>query len=198
MRPIAPTKAETARLEPFRGLDLSDIHVPTAHQDFADAAQRIIEAGVAGFDTESKPTFSVGEKNHGPHVVQFALRDRAYIFQLHRPSGREVAAMLLESDRVTKVGFGLQNDRGLIRSKFGVPPRAVVDLDQIFRRQGYAGQIGVRAAVGVVLRQSFAKSKSITTSNWASPNLTPRQLLYAANDAFAALRVMDALGLAAR
>jgi ribonuclease D len=55
----------------------------------------------------------------------------------------------------------------------------------------------VRAAVGVVLGQAFRKSKRITTSNWAAPNLSSQQLLYAANDAFAALRVMEGLGMEA-
>jgi ribonuclease D len=77
----------------------------------------------------------------------------------------------------------------------GVTLRAILDLDHVFRKRGYIGQIGVRGAVGAVLKQNFRKSKRVTTSNWAAPDLTPKQLLYAANDAFAALRVMEALGL---
>jgi ribonuclease D len=77
----------------------------------------------------------------------------------------------------------------------GVTLRAILDLDHVFRKRGYRGQIGVRAAIGAVLKQSFRKSKRLTTSNWAASDLTPGQLLYAANDAFAALRVMEALGL---
>jgi ribonuclease D len=95
---------------------------------------------------------------------------------------------------VLKVGFGLRNDRGQIRSTLGVTVRAIVDLDHDFRKRGFKGQIGVRAAVGAVLNQSFRKSKRVTTSNWAAPVLTAAQLLYAANDAFAAFRVMEALG----
>ena len=37
------------------------------------------------------------------------------------------------------------------------------------------------------------KSKSTPTSNWALRELTPRQLLYAANDSYAALKIMEAL-----
>jgi ribonuclease D len=51
--------------------------------------------------------------------------------------------------------------------------------------------------VGTVLQQRFRKSKSLTTSNWAAANLAPKQLLYAANDAYAALRVLDGLELEA-
>ena len=195
VRLFAPSKAETALLEPFQGLALECIHLPKSAAAIEQAGREILVAGTAGFDTESKPTFHAGEKNRGPHVVQFALRDRAFIFQLHRPECRALVSDLLQSESVLKVGFGLRNDRGLIRSTLGVTLRAILDLDHVFRKRGYKGQIGVRAAVATELNQSFRKSKRVTTSNWAAPDLTPRQLLYAANDAFAALRVMEAMGL---
>lgn len=193
MRPIAPSKAETALLAPFEGLPLDRIFVPGSVAEFGEASREILEAGVAGFDTESKPTFAVGEKSRGPHVVQFALRNKAFIFQLHHRESKKFVSELLQSEDVLKVGFGLKSDRGQIQARLGVLPRAVLDLDHVFRKHGYAGQIGVRAAVGAVLQRSFPKSKSITTSNWAARQLTARQLLYAANDAYAALRVRDAL-----
>jgi len=194
-RPVAPTKAETSLLKPFHGLPLDKIFLPKTPAEYERAAEEIRAAGVAGFDTESKPVFRAGEKNHGPQLVQFSLRDKAYLFQLHRHDCWDIVSELLESEDVMKVGFGLRNDRGQIHSKLGVQLRTIVDLDMIFRKQGYADQIGVRAAIGTLLKQNFPKSKSTTTSNWAAPVLTPRQLLYAANDAYAALRVMDALGL---
>ncbi|MGH8045905.1 MAG: 3'-5' exonuclease [Chthoniobacterales bacterium] len=192
-RPIAPTKADTALLPPFLGLSLERVFVPATQADFAAAAAEIFAAGVAGFDTESKPIFNAGEVNKGPHVVQFALTDRAFIFQLHRLEGVPFVKELLASEKVRKVGFGLSSDHTQIRSRLGIKPSAVVDLDVAFRKLGYRGQIGVRAAVGTVLKQSFPKSKSATTSNWALPRLSPKQLLYAANDAYAALKVYEAL-----
>jgi len=195
VRLIAQTKAETALLEPFQGLPLECIHLPKTVEAIEQAGREIEGLGIAGFDTESKPTFKAGEKSHGPHVVQFALRDRAFLFQLHRPECRALVADLLQSERVLKVGFGLRNDRGQIRSNLGVTLRGILDLDHVFRQRGYKGQIGVRAAIGAMLQQSFRKSKRVTKSNWAATELTPAQILYAANDAFAALRVMEALGL---
>jgi len=47
--------------------------------------------------------------------------------------------------------------------------------------------------VAVVLGQRLAKSKKITTSNWASPDLSAQQLQYAANDARASLTIYKAL-----
>jgi len=193
MNKIAPSKAETALLEPFVGLPLERIHVPTTKEEFVSATAEIMAAGVVGFDTESKPTFVIGEVSEGPHVVQFALHSKAFIFQLHREDCLPFLIELLQSEDILKVGFGLKSDRGQIHAKLGVDLRAVLDLNTLFSQDGYHKSMGVRAAVGMVLNQKFPKSKKITTSNWAIPQLAPQQLLYAANDAFAALKVLEAL-----
>ncbi|WP_367847979.1 3'-5' exonuclease [Rhodoferax sp. WC2427] len=193
MKNTAPTKAQTALLPPMQGLALDRIFVPATQAEFAAATAEILAAGAVGFDTEAKPTFAPGEVSDGPHVVQFALPTKAYLFQMHRPDCRPCLLEILQSDAVRKVGFGLEQDRGQIHAKFGVTMRAVLDLNAIFRKDGYGTSMGVRAAVGVVLRQRFHKSKKTTTSNWAVAQLTPTQMLYAANDAYAALKVFQAL-----
>ena len=195
MKKTAPTKAEIALLEPFAGLTLERIHVPTTTEEFASATAEIKAAGIVGFDTESKPTFVTGDVSEGPHVVQFALHDKAYLFQLHRAEGHPFLIELLQSDQLIKVGFGLKSDRGHIFAKLGVHFNAVVDLNTVFSMDGYHKEMGVRGAVGLVLNQRFAKARHVTTSNWSQPQLTPQQLLYAANDAYAALKVLEALNL---
>jgi ribonuclease D len=195
MKKFAPTKPEIALLESFAGLTLERIHVPTSTDEFASAAAEIKAAGIVGFDTESKPTFVTGDVSEGPHVVQFALHDKAYLFQLHRAEGLPFLLELLQSDELIKVGFGLKSDRGHILAKLGVHFGGVVDLNTVFNKDGYHKEMGVRAAVGLVLNQRFAKPRHVTTSNWSQPQLTPQQMLYAANDAYAALKVLEALDL---
>jgi ribonuclease D len=195
MSKVAPNKAEVALLEPFVGLALERIHVPASREEFASATAGIMAAGIAGFDTESKPTFVTGDVSEGPHVVQFALHDKAYLFQLHRADGLPYLIELLQSEQLIKVGFGLRSDRRHILAKLGVHFNAVVDLNTVFSMDGYHKEMGVRAAVGLVLKQRFAKSRHVTTSNWSQPQLTPQQMLYAANDAYAALKVLEALNL---
>jgi len=193
IRLMAPTKAETTSLPAFQGLCPDQIHVPRTQAECQKAVAEIVAAGIGGFDTEAKPTFRKGQQSDGPHVVQFALTDKAFIFQLHRSECEQATAELIASKRVLKVGFGLKNDRGQIRDRLGITLDHVLDLDQTFRTLGYRGQIGVRGAMGVLLKQCFKKSKSITTSNWALPELRSAQLRYAANDAYAALKIMEAL-----
>jgi ribonuclease D len=195
MKKLAPTKDEIALMAPFAGLTLSHIHVPTTVDEFASAADAITAAGIVGFDTESRPTFVVGDVSEGPHVVQFALHDKAYLFQVHRTEGLPFLVELLQSDEVIKVGFGLRSDSGHILKKLGVKFGGVVDLNVVFSMQGYRKEMGARAAVGLMFKQRFAKSKKITTTDWSQSELTQQQMLYAANDAYAALKVFDALDL---
>ena len=195
MKKIAPTKPEIAQMEPFVGLALNQIHVPTTTAEFVSAAAAIRTAGIVGFDTESRPTFVVGDVSEGPHVVQFALHDEAYLFQVHREEGLPFLLELLHSAEVIKVGFGLKSDSGQIFKKLGVKFGGVVDLNAVFSMQGYRKEMGARAAVGLIFKQRFAKSKKITTTDWSQRELTQQQMLYAANDAYAALKVFEALDL---
>lgn len=195
MKKIAPSKTEIELLEPFVGLVLAQIHVPATTAEFATATADIKAAGIVGFDTESRPTFVTGDVSEGPHVVQFALHDRAYLFQLHHAEGHPFLIELLQSEELIKVGFGLKSDGRHIYAKLGVQLGGVVDLNRVFSMDGYNKEVGVRGAVGMVFKQRIAKSRKVTTSNWSLPQLTPQQMLYAANDAYAALKVLEALDL---
>jgi ribonuclease D len=102
---------------------------------------------------------------------------------------------LLQSEQLIKAGFGLRSDRKHILAKLGVHFNAVVDLNTVFSRDGYHKEMGVRGAVAQIFKQRFAKARHVTTSNWSQHQLTPQQMLYAANDAYAALKVLEALNL---
>ncbi|MEJ8853931.1 3'-5' exonuclease [Variovorax robiniae] len=193
--PPLPTREEIALLEEFPALDMPDIELVATAEHAARALAALGRFDVVGFDTESKPTFQKNEASTGPHTLQLATLDHAWVFQLHDPDCRAAAASLLASSALTKVGFGLSSDRTQIRAKLGVEPQAVIDLDTVFRRRGYKNSVGVKTAVALVFSQRFTKSRKQSTSNWSTRHLSEGQLRYAANDAWAAMRVYEALGL---
>ncbi|WP_342593225.1 3'-5' exonuclease [Ramlibacter agri] len=193
--PTMPAPEEIALLEPFEriGLDRIEIVASVTHAEAAAAA--LAREPVWGFDTESRPTFVAGEASDGPHTVQLATLDRAYVFQLHDPGCRAIAGALLARTGIVKAGFGLHDDKRRITHKLGVEPQDVLDLDTLFRQRGYRRQMGIKAAVAVLFERRYLKSKRAATSNWANRQLTQQQVLYAANDAWAALRVYQALAV---
>ena len=194
-RHATPDKEAIALLPPFERLGLDRIVLVTTGEGARQAQAQLARVPAWGFDTESKPTFRVGELSDGPHVLQLATPERAWVFQLHDLQCRAVAAELLALQGVVKAGFGLGDDKKRIVQKLGVEPADVLELNTVFRERGYRKDMGVKGAVAVLFKQRFIKSKKAGTSNWANARLTEAQLVYAANDAYAAIRVFDALGL---
>ncbi len=190
-----PSKEEIALLEPFERLGLNRIELVFTTEHASRACAELEHAKVLGFDSESKPTFFKDQVSEGPHIVQLATADKAWVFQLHDPQCSLMVAELLASQRITKAGFGLGDDRKRIVAKLGVEPGGVLELNTIFRERGYRKDMGVKGAVAVLFNKRFIKSKKAATSNWANPHLTDAQLVYAANDAYAAFRVFEALQL---
>ncbi|MCG3205057.1 MAG: Ribonuclease D [Elusimicrobia bacterium] len=191
--PSWPTNEQMALLAPFEGLREEDIVVISTKEGAHRAYQEIVQEKVVGFDTESKPTFLKGEKSTGPHVAQFSTLKRAYIFMLHEAECRKVVGRLMESTQLKKVGFGLSNDVKSIRSKLKVQPQEILDLETLFVSKGHGRGVGVKVAVALVFKRRFRKSRKASTSNWAAHHLTDLQIHYAANDAFAAIKVFHAL-----
>lgn len=191
--PVLPAPEEIALLEPFTRIGLDRIHLVATAAQARAASDALLREPVWGFDTESKPTFEAGQASEGPHTVQLATLEHAWVFQLHDPECRRLTGELLAAPGIVKAGFGLGDDKRRIASKLGVEPRDVLDLDSVFRQRGYRRQTGIKTAVAVLFQRRFLKSKKAATSNWANPRLTEAQLLYAANDAWAALCVYHAL-----
>lgn len=193
-RHATPDKADIALMPVFDRLGMRQIELVSTGAHARQAQAVLMAAGAVGFDTESKPTFLKNQASDGPHIVQLSTLDTAYVFQLTDADCRSVVSELLHAPTLLKAGFGLGDDRRRIMHKLGVEPLGVLDLNMVFSRRGYRKDMGVRGAVAVLFGRCFIKSKKAATSNWALPQLSPAQLVYAANDAYAALRVWLALG----
>ena len=190
-----PDKEAIERMPPFERLMLDRIVVVATAAQADQAWAELSRAPVWGFDTESKPTFFKDQVSDGPHVLQLATQDKAWVIQLHDAECRARVARWLAEPQTVKAGFGLGDDRKRILHKLGVEPQGVLDLNHVFHQRGYRKDMGVKGAVAVLFGQRFAKSKKAATSNWAQPRLSESQVIYAANDAYAAWHVHQALGI---
>jgi ribonuclease D len=175
-------------LPPYEGVSLADILLVQSDKDAAQALEVLMAADVLGFDTESKPTFTKGELSSGPHLVQLATDDKVYLFQVDATTRVRELKAILESKRTMKVGFGLSDDLKRLQFKLGIVSEHVLDLS-VALRDGQRNDVGARTAVARFFGMRLQKSKKTSTTNWGHPDLTERQILYAADDAHVALRV---------
>lgn len=190
----ANLSSESAAIElpPYQGIVIADVVLVDSPPAAANACRVLLEEAVLGFDTEAKPTFAKGEVSTGPHLVQLATEDRVYLFPVRPQMDCEGLQQILESPRILKVGFGLGSDLAQLRARLGIEVENILDLSCALPGEKPKQAMGAKTAVARYLGRRMQKSKRTTTSNWSNPRLTERQMLYAADDAQAALRVYRA------
>jgi RNA polymerase sigma factor for flagellar operon FliA len=189
---ISRSMLAASELPIYTGVSMARITLVDDAALAARAMAALLAAPVIGFDTESKPTFLKGEVSTGPHLVQLATEEHVFLFPVLFAVNHEVLRRVLAAPELLKVGFGLGNDRTVLRSRLGIELNNVLDLGEALRGPGHRGTVGAKVAVAHYFGQKFQKSKKVGTSNWASQRLNERQLLYAANDAHVALQIYRA------
>ncbi|MCH8619283.1 3'-5' exonuclease [Undibacterium sp. TS12] len=175
-------------LPPYPGIQAKDVLLVQTPADAELAYADMKDADILGFDTESKPVFFKGQKSDGPHLIQLASDTRAYLFPLVKAVNTDTVRAILESKQIQKVGFGLSDDIKHLKIKLNITPQNVLDLARALR-ESKQRDMGAKAAVAKFFGMNLQKSKKTSTSNWASPVLNDKQIMYAANDAQVALLV---------
>lgn len=188
-----PDKETIRSLPAFPGLSLDQVIILQTLDDLKRAESELASVTQVGFDTETKPVFLANQPKSGPHLIQLATDSLAILCPATYEPGLDLLRDIIASDTVMKVGFGLKSDRGPLQRLLGVTLRCSQELSGLVQQLGYQQKVGLQTAVAVVLGQHLQKSKRVTTSNWAAPALSKSQILYAANDAYASLRIHQAL-----
>ena len=111
---------------------------------------------IFGFDTESKPTFTKGEVSTGPHLIQLATLDKAYLFQVNSESLAFLAPILNNPERI-KVGFGRKSDFQLFRKK-GIEIQGNIELSKSFSHFGFNNTVGIKHAMALLYQVNFIKN----------------------------------------
>jgi DNA polymerase I-like protein with 3'-5' exonuclease and polymerase domains len=186
-----PSKEQIQEFPIFQNLPLHHIHLINSIEQCLALEQELKSCALLGFDTESKPTFAKGEVSTGPHLIQLASQNKAYLFQIN-PEILEFLKPVFENRDQVKVGFGLKNDAHLFRKK-GIELNSVIELSKCFSTFGFPNPMGLKNAMALLFQLNFPKSKKISTSNWARKILTPPQIQYAAADAYAPVLVFEEL-----
>lgn len=187
-----PTKEQIRDLPMYAGLDLLDIKIIENEQDAAEVLKALENETCLGFDTESKPIFRKGQVSPGPSLIQIATESKAFLFPTRFPAAVSAAEEILINPAIMKVGFGIKDDNKELRNKLNIDIVNTQDLSFTLKRLiGDKNTIGARTAVAMVLKSRLGKGAQ--KSNWGTYPLKDSQILYAANDAHAAICVEKAI-----
>ncbi|SNS62281.1 3'-5' exonuclease [Belliella buryatensis] len=143
-----------------------------------------------GFDTETKPAFRKGVYNYVA-LLQLSTPDVAFLIRLNQIGLPKAVQNIMEDQDVVKIGAAVLDDlRALKKHAANFKPAGFFDLNDELKKVGFEN-IGVRNLAAMVL--NFRVSKSEQVSNWEAPELTEKQQLYAATDAWVCLEIYKKL-----
>lgn len=158
--------------------------------DARRAVQYLLRQDILGFDTETRPQFHRGAKPNKVSILQVATHGECFIFRLYAAGVAEAVKPLLEDNSVLKVALSWGDDVRSLHSRIDYEPGLFVDIQKL------VGKVGIE---DLSLQKIYANlfglkiSKKQRLTNWDNPNLQPAQLVYAATDAWACIRIYEEL-----
>jgi ribonuclease D len=188
----ALTKDEVNRCPLFKYS--GQIVLVQSEEELLPTLKKLRKERFLGFDTETRPSFRKGT-SYSPALIQLAAEKEVYIFQLGKiPLDERLASILSNPDSI-KAGVGIADDMRCLRALYDFQPDGLVDLSELARRH----KIGPRSLRGLAACFLDVRiSKNERCSNWGAEQLQPRQIVYAATDAWVSRQIYmraRALGL---
>jgi ribonuclease D len=155
-----------------------------------EAADELFRHNLLGFDTETRPSFRKGTLYY-ISLLQLATDDMAFLIRLNEIGMPGLIKEILEDSGIIKIGAAVLDDlRGLRKVSLGFEPQSFFDLNEELKKVGFEN-VGVRNLAAMVLNMRISKSEQV--SNWEASELTEKQKLYAATDAWVCLEIYKKL-----
>ena len=161
------------------------IHLVTNDQELRAVADELASVPEFGFDTETRPAFKKGEV-YQVALLQLATESDAFLIRMHQVKNFEIFKTIFENPDVVKVGVAIRDDLKQLQKRLSFVPQNFIELQDIAKSKGLEN-FGLKGMTEEVLQATITKGPK--TTNWEAQELTDRQLLYAATDAWIGLKL---------
>ncbi|MDA9189552.1 3'-5' exonuclease domain-containing protein 2 [bacterium] len=165
------------------------IHLIRSNKELLSVAEDINSAHILGFDTETRPSFKKGQI-YKVALLQLSTQSDAYIIRLHEITNFESLITVFENTEIIKTGVAIRDDIITLQKAFKFEPQNFIELQTLAKKKGLT-KFGLKGMSEELLKGTVTKGAKMT--NWEAPILTPRQLKYAATDAWIGLKLFEKL-----
>ena len=175
-RHISKSEINELPMEQYKG----PIHLCKTAEEAETAAALLLKEELLGFDTETRPAFRKGE-SYDPSLLQLANETEVYLFQIQQCGLTPGLLKILSSPDIIKAGVALDRDVSELQAVIPFEEAGFVELAN-YAKAANITNMGLRGLTAILF--GFRISKKEQVSNWARPELTKSQQIYAATDAW--------------
>ena len=158
-------------------------------KDVSSAIKELKQSEFVGFDTETKPTFKVGQHSK-ISLLQLATESKAFLFRLNMIGMNSSLKRYLENEQYTKIGLSVKDDFRALQDWMPCRPNNFIELQKYVQFFG-TEEMSLRKIYAIIFGKRISKRKRL--SNWEAPTLSPEQIKYAATDAWACIEIYNYL-----
>ena len=161
------------------------IHIIDSISQVKSAVTALRTSAIAGFDTETRPSFKRGE-HHRVALLQLSTESDAFLIRLNKTGIPTPLKQYLEDPEIIKVGLSTIDDFHQLASICDIHPAGFVELQELVKRYNIS-DMSLQKIYAILFQHKISKGQQLT--NWENPTLTEAQQQYAAIDAWACLRI---------
>ncbi len=161
------------------------IHIIDSISQVKSAVTALQTSPIAGFDTETRPSFKRGER-HKVALLQLAIDNDAFLFRLHKTGIPTPLKKYLEDPSIIKVGLSTTDDFHQLTRICDMHPAGFVELQQLVKQYNIT-DMSLQKIYAILFQQKISKGQQLT--NWEAPQLSDAQQRYAAIDAWSCLLI---------
>lgn len=165
------------------------IHEVLNAREAERAVSYLKQHNVLGIDSETRPSFSKGEK-HKVALLQISSDNHCFLFRLNKIGLTLPVIYLLENPQIIKVGLSLRDDFMMLHERSPFEQRACIDLQDFVKTFGIQ-EMSLQKIYALLFGEKISKNQRL--SNWEADTLTIPQQQYAAIDAWACLNIYKKL-----
>ena len=163
------------------------IIVVTTEKMAEKSVKFLLTQDILGVDTETRPVFRKGQ-SYQVSLFQVATKEVCFLFRLNILGITPAIKLLLENTKTKMIGPSWHDDLLMLHKRCDFEKGYFIDLQDIVGELGIK-DLSLQKLYANIFHQKISKRQRLT--NWDQENLTDKQKLYAATDAWACIMLYE-------